>query len=177
MAYDKSKDKYADFTQNILHDSRNYFTGLIRTPEMKKYEVYQYDAVSFFNTDPEKEFIEGWRLNSTSLECMLFTKDLHWFLQYAARYTTNFPGTKIWLNDRWRACQEQNAYMEKKEKWKREHPDVYFLPDWALKDWDSSFTVIAGVCQKGEWHIREKYSGALQLLIPGGLPKNCHVAA
>lgn len=171
MAYDKSKDKYADYTYEVVHKYTDYFRGLFRTPEMHKAAVYQWDPETGVNMNPDEEYIDPARINK-NLQSAIFADRLADFFRYSVRFSMNHPGTKFWLCNGRDAEKRSFQYQHDRAEWLRNHRYEYFLPDWIVKG-DAGFPpVIVGVCKNGIWRIQEKYCGIVELVFPGGMPKN-----
>jgi hypothetical protein len=174
MAYDIKKDKYADFTDKVVHHFGASFNIYFRGPGMKKRLNYMPDLETGVNMDPSVKFVDPRMINSRTLNYWLDPKDLCWFLPYAAKYTLNFPGSKFWMNDNKITGDFALELDRRRRDWKESHPREYYYPDWWLDDEDNY--CIMGVCENGIWRISEKYCGAVELLFPGGMPKYCRAA-
>ena len=176
MAYDKSKDKYADYTYEVVNNNRERFSGMFRTPEMHKAVPYLWDPETGVNMNPDEEYIDPARINK-NLCYDFFSHDLAAFLRYAVRFSLNHPGTKFWLCNVSDSSRRREKYLRARDEWVRNHPYEYFYPDWIVEGDASRSPTIIGVCKDGEWRIMEKYCGIVELLLPGGMPSNYHRVA
>ena len=178
MAYDKSIFEFGKcpYLADPSKPDPIRFYGMLRTPEMHKAEKYRWDPETGVNMNPDEEYINPKRINRI-LNDVMYPEELARFLHYAERVTLNHPETKFWLcdyTDLERQCEE---YYTKRREWFRTHPFEYFIPDWIIKGDSGSPRVVVGVCQSGEWRIKEKYRCEVEKVLPGGFPRNFHCVA